>query len=170
VDSYHLPVLAVVEAMKWSSEVVGIQSHLPSLPGVSKDACLAQILLGQGHVHSCTITAKTGATLLLQQQEALSTLERCGDLDWSVFPLPTTTSKKDTQVWFGSSGQLLSNIPSLRSKELTIETLNSLSHPYRRVMMLIDGKRPIEEIARLASKTPQEVVTMLKTVEHLIHF
>jgi hypothetical protein len=167
VDSYHLPVLAVVEAMKGSPTVVGIQSRLSSLPGISKDACLAHITLGQGQVYSCTITARTGA-VLLQQQEALRALERCGDLDWNVSPLKATASQKDTQVQMGSPGQSMTNIPSLRGG-LTTETLNSLPHPYRRIIMLVDGKRTIEDIALLASKTPQEVVRMLRALERLIH-
>jgi hypothetical protein len=170
---YLLPVLAVVETMKILPEIVMLQAHLPLLPGVSKEPCLAQIILGQGHVSSCKITTtKTGA-VLLQQQEAYHALERCGDLEWSVLPAPflsPSASQKAALPRIGASGQYPSKVPSLSVKALTPEILASLSSPYRRVLALVDGKRSIEEIARLLNKTPQEVQQMLTTLPHLIQF
>ena len=170
---YLLPVLAVVETMKMLPDVVMLQAQLPSLPGISKEACLAQIILGQGRVHSCTITAAKTGTVLREQQEAYHALERCGDLNWSVLLAPSLyapASQKATLPYMVASGQYTSKIPSLRVKALTPEVLAPLSLPYRRVMMLVDGKRPIEEIARLLNKGPQEVQQMLAALEHLIQF
>ena len=168
---YHLPVQAVVETMKASPEIVMLQSHLSSLPGISKE-CFAQLILGQGGISSCVITATTGA-VLFQQQEALSALAHCGDLTWSVVPAPSlhatnvTLSQKDTRPHRGAAGQQLRSIP-FRRNTLTPEILASLSHAQRRVLVLVDGKRSIEEIAHLLSKTPQEVHQLLVPLQSLI--
>lgn len=168
---YLLPILAVVEAMMWSPDVVSLQSHLPSLPGVSKDACLAQVILGQGHMYSCTITTKAGA-ILREQQEAYKALEPCGDLEWilSKAPVSPPPSPQEARPNAERANARTAQIPVLRVKEIPAETLNRLTHRYRRVLLLVDGKRSVEEIARLASKTPQEVFHMLKALEHLIQF
>jgi len=169
---YLLPILAMVETMKGSPEVVVLQAFLSLLPGVTKDACLAQVTLGQGRIHSCTITTKTG-TVLREQLEAYQALERCGDLNWSVLPassLYAPASQKATPSRLDASDQPTSRVPSLRVQALTLEILEPLSNPYRRVIRLVDGKRSIEDIARLLNKTPQEVQQMLAALQHLIQF
>ncbi len=166
---YLLPILAVVEAMKFSPDVVMLQSHLPSLPGISKEACRAQVILGQGQVYSCTITTRTGA-VLRQHQEAYKVLEQCGDLEWTLSsaPFPSPPNPRAANPNTSTASAKMAPIPVLRVKELSAETLSSLAYPYRRVLLLVDGKRSVEEIARLASNTPQEVIHMLKALEHLI--
>ena len=166
---YLLPLLAVVETMKFSPDVVMLQSHLPSLPGVTKEACRAQVILGQGQVYSCTITTRTGA-VIRERQEAYKALEQCGDLEWilSSAPFPHPANPQTAQPNTSTASAKMAPIPVLRVKELSAETLSRLAYPYRRVLLLVDGKRSIEEIARLASKTPQEVVHMLNALEHLI--
>jgi hypothetical protein len=168
---YLLPVLAVVETMKWSPEVVMLQAHLSSLPGVSKDACLAQVILGQGSLYSCTITTRVGA-VLLERESAYHALEQCGDLEWSVAsaPSPQQAGPQVARSHAIPAVARAAQIPRLRVKELPAETLNRLAHPYRKVLLLVDGKRSLEEIARLAAKTPQEVAHMLKTLEQFIQF
>jgi hypothetical protein len=79
-------------------------------------------------------------------------------------------SPKATLSYRGTSGQPPSKVPSLRIPTLTPEILASFSHPYRRVLVLVDGKRSIDEMARLLNKTPQEVQQMLSTLPHLIQF
>jgi hypothetical protein len=171
---YHLPVQAVVETMKASPEMVMLQSHLSSLPGISKE-CFAQLILGQGGISSCVITATTTGAVLFQQQEALSALAHCGDLNWSVVPAPSlhatnvTIPQKDTRPHRGASGQQQRPLP-FRRNTLTPEILASLSHAQRRVLVLVDGKRSIEEIAHLLSKTPQEVHQLLVPLQSLIHY
>jgi hypothetical protein len=168
---YLLPVSAMVETMKMSPDVVMLQAQLPSLPGVSKEACLTQIILGQGRVYSCIITATKAGTVLREQQEAYHALERCGDLSWSVLPAPSRYApavQKTALPYIGTSGQHMSKIPSLRVKALTPEVLAPLPPPYRRIILLVDGKRTIEEIARLLNKEPQEVQQILAALGHLI--
>ena len=167
---YLLPILAMIEIMKWSPDTVVLQAHLVALPGVSNEACLAQVMLGQGNLSSCTITTTMGA-VLLQQQEAYQALERCGELHWSVFPassLSTSISQTNPPFRVEPSDQHSSMIPSRRVSTITSETLATLSHRSKRVLALVDGKRSIDVIAQLLSISPYEVQQKLKALSHLI--
>jgi predicted transcriptional regulator len=87
-----------------------------------------------------------------------------------VLPAPSApASQKATLPPMGASGQLTSKVPSLRVPA-TPEILEPLSHPYRRIVRLVDGRRSIDEIARLLNKEPQEVQPMLAALGHLIQF
>jgi hypothetical protein len=170
---YLLPVVAVVETMKDLPDVVMLQAHLSSLPGVSKDACLAQIILGQGQVYSCKIIATRTGIVLREQQEAYHALERCGDVNWSVRPEPSLHAPvrpQTTSPPTATDRMFPRQIPSLRVSRLSPEILEPLSHPYRRVLRLVDGGRSIEDIARLLNKEPQEIQQMLAALPHLIQF
>jgi hypothetical protein len=159
--------------MKVLPDMVMLQAHLSSLPGVSKEACLAQIILGQGHVWDCQITATRTDTVLLTQKEAYHALERCGDVTWRVRPAPVSHAlvrPQATRPPIAPSGTVSAKIPSLRVSRLSSEILAPLSHPYQRVLRLIDGKRSIEDIARLLGKQPQEIQQMLAAMPHLIQF
>jgi len=150
-----------------------LQAHLSSLPGVSKDACLAQIILGQGRISSCTITSTKTGTVLRAQQEAYHALERCGDLDWSVLPVPSLhlPEKPGARGSLRSgSGRLSGRAPSLRIPQLSPEILEPLANPYRRVLLLVDGRRSVAEIAYLLNREPYEIEQMLAAVPHLIQF
>jgi hypothetical protein len=87
-NRFVLPLVAVAETMRTSPEVVVLQARLSSLPGISKQACLAQVIVGQGRIHSCTISTLTG-TLLREQKEAYHVLEQQGDLEWTLLPHPS---------------------------------------------------------------------------------
>ncbi len=170
---YLLPVVAVVETMKESPDMLLLQAQLPSLPGVAKDACFAQIILGQGRLFSCTITSTKTGTVLRAAQEAYHALERCGDLDWSVLPAPSLhpPAQQPTRVSPRNvSGRLSVKAPSLRVPQLSPEILEPLSNPYRRVLLLVDGRRSIEEIAYLLNREPYEIEQMLAALPHLIHW
>jgi hypothetical protein len=170
---YLLPLVAVVETMKALPDMVMLQAHLSSLPGVSKGACLAQIILGQGHVWDCKITATRTDTVLLTQKEAYHALERCGDVNWCVLPAPVSHAPVRPQATLppvATDGTFPAKTPSLRVSELTPEILAPLSHPYRRVLGLVDGRRSLADIARLLNKEPQEIQQMLTALPHLIQF
>lgn len=159
---YLLPLVALVEAMKASPETVELQTHL-SLPGV-KGPCCAHVILRQGQVYACSITTRSGV-VLRQHQEAYKIVEQRGDLEWILSPSPLSSPQAAQP---NAATAASKRTPPVRRSDPSAETLNRLAYPYRRVLLLVDGKRSVEEIARLASKTPQEVMDILKALGHLI--
>jgi len=106
---YRLPVSAMVEILKASMEQVVLRAQLPAVPGVSKKACLARLIVGQGTVCSCAVTTPNGE-ILLKHQEAYQALLRCGDLEWLVEPFPgfSPLSKAPADIQ-----QMLASVPHL---------------------------------------------------------
>ena len=167
---YRLPILAMVEMLKGGSTSMILQAQLAPLPGLSRSTCTAQIIVGRDGWQSCAIISLEGITLR-EQKEAYLTLQRCGDLDWSVVATPSLTDDANRQErlpWAYPSGKLQS-VPSLRVK-LTDDHLRPLHHPYRQALILVDGTRTIEEIAWMLHKAPQEVQQIFAALPHLIEY
>jgi len=53
------PLEAIVEAMKNFPEIVSLQAQLSSVPNLTREACIAEVTVGQGRLHSCAITTPT---------------------------------------------------------------------------------------------------------------
>ncbi|HEU5382850.1 MAG TPA: hypothetical protein VFV38_46170 [Ktedonobacteraceae bacterium] len=173
---YRLPVQAMLAVVQSSAQRVLLLAQPPSLPGISKRGCVVHLVLGQGAVCSCQITDAVG-TVLAQDQEAYQVLLQCGDLQWQVMALhehtPTSASRVSGSGFREKIPQNVSvppSIPTLRVSPLPPETLASFSHRYRMLLVLVDGKRSIAEIARLLSKSPADIQQMLATVRHLVQF
>lgn len=178
---YRLPVTAMVEILKASVEQVVLRAQLPALPGISKKACLVQLIVGQGNMCFCAVTTP-GGEILLKQQEAYQALLNCGDLEWRVepfpgFPPPESQSQSPSNRTSHALSHALTAqeeerccIPILRMSPLPSETLAAFTHSYRMVLALVDGRRSIHEIARLLSKSPADIQQMLASVPHLVHF
>ncbi|MGH2509621.1 MAG: hypothetical protein ACRDHZ_19765 [Ktedonobacteraceae bacterium] len=175
---YHLPVVAMVETMKSSPNEVLLQAQCTALPGVSKQVCVAHVIVGQGLIHSCTIVGETGM-LLLHQRAAYEALVQCGDLEWQVLPAPVTPFSTGVRhkatgtlghppEHAGSADTLGGCIPILRVCPLPRETLATFPHGSRIALVLIDGKRSITTIAQLLHKTPQEIRHLFEHLPHLI--
>lgn len=174
---YRLPLGAMVEVMKGAAEPVVLYTQVSALPGVSKKACQIQVVLGRGSLFSCCVTDASGK-VLLQQQEAYQALLPCEDLEWNVAPFPISTPSEPAQVADRStlareqdttSGGVSFCIPTLRVCPLPSETLAAFLYPYRTVLVLVDGRRSIHEIARLLSKSPADIQQMLASAPHLVH-
>ncbi len=161
---YLLPIEAIVEVMKDLPEIVLLQAELPSVPNVTKNACVAEVIVGQGRLHSCAIVTRAGQ-FLLQQKEAYITLQQYGDLEWSLH-LPAQERPPPQQIT-----HFLSKGPSRVVQALTPTQIQTLSHTHKNVFALVDGINTVEHIARLLTKSPQEVQRMLRDLQdmHLIH-
>ncbi|MGH2506177.1 MAG: hypothetical protein ACRDHZ_01955 [Ktedonobacteraceae bacterium] len=172
---YCLPLMALVETMRSSPHHVVLQTQLATLPGVSKRSCVAQVLLGQGAVHTCTIWGEAG-TVLVQQQAAYEALARCGDLEWEMVATPVTTRTAERQYGasvIGTSGEPEMreepwSIPTLRVTPLPRDVLAAFPHGSRIALVLIDGKRSMAEIAHLLNKTPQEIQQIFAQMPNLV--
>jgi hypothetical protein len=157
VTSYLLPLEVLVELMKDFPEQVLLQAPLSSLPGFSKEPCVASMVVGAGSIYSCMIKdAKTGK-VLKKGPEAVIALRACGELHWMLQrqellcesgPL-SHTLKKET-----------GNLPR-RTATVTSMQMQALPHTLRKVLSLVNGTNSLEHIAYLLNKSPQEVSQLL---------
>jgi hypothetical protein len=170
---YRLPLIAMVETMKSSPTCVLLQAQLASLPEISKQACVAHVLVGQGILHTCRIVGATG-NLLLHQRAAYEALIRYGDVDWLVLPAPFYTvgqsNGRSVTKALGSTANPIDtgNVPTLRVSPLPREILDQVPRGLRIALVLVDGKRSIAEIAQVLRKTPHEIQHIFVQVPHLV--
>jgi len=161
---YLLPLEAIVEAMKNFPEIVSLQAQLSSVPNLTREACIAEVTVGQGRLHSCAITTPTGQ-YLLQQKEAYTIIQQYGDLEWSLHtttPLPMQERPPPRQMSPPSSGK-----PSRCVPTLTPVQTRTLQHMHKNVFALVDGVKTVEHIARLLTKSPQEVQHILRDLQEM---
>lgn len=72
--------------MKESPFLIQLQTCLASLPDITTEVCFAELIVGQGKMHVCKITTRTGH-LLLEHKEAITHLQQCGSVEWSLLPM-----------------------------------------------------------------------------------
>lgn len=164
---YHLPVEAMIAIMASSRQSVLLLAHLPALAGFATQGCLARIVLEQGALRTCLIIRKSGV-VLLQNQGAYAALLRCGDLEWRVIRPADLAASGPAQSVMGASEHTQWGIPRLRVTSLHRDLLTSFPRSQRVVLVLVDGKRSIEEIAHLLSKSPHDIQQMLADIGHLV--
>ena len=153
---YVLPAAAVIETMK-NANVVRLQTHVPPLPGQTEEST-AELVVGQGKIHSCCIVTKSGAPLFMHA-EALKVLEQLGDLEWSIYQAPTDIA--------GAIRRKGEEIPRRMVPCLSLAQEQVLSRREKQVFALVDGKRSIETIAHilhLESSAAQEILQKLREV------
>lgn len=157
---YILPAAAIIETMKQQRDVVAFRAPLPEgrhLPSALRATpCFAEIVLGNGTLHSCTIFT-SGGTLVCEQQEAMRLLQGLGDLEWVLHSLPlspTPGSPPQTEQTYSASPEMVPRKAPLVGSATPAEPL---THRQRRVWLLIDGQRSVRELASLLCLSPQEI-------------
>ena len=138
-NQYRLPVGAMIAMLQSSRQSVLLLSHLPDLPGLTKQGCLARMVLEQGALHSCLIT-RPGGAVLLQDQDAYDALVRCGDLEWRVIRPADLAASKQAEPVAGVLEQQPWGIPRLRVPSLQRDMLASFPRSQRVALVLVDGR------------------------------
>lgn len=176
VEHYLLPIAVLLETTRDLPEIASLRAQMPSVPGVWKETCIAEIIVGCGCIYTCTIITTAGQ-LLLQQEAALHALEHLGELEWTLGPsLPSGT------LFLHQEGQWLqqSNTPPQRDGTIPQRTdvfampalLERLPRRQKQVFLLADGQKQAYEIARLLGLEPSEVERLLCQLhhQHLIYY
>lgn len=177
VEHYLLPLAVLLETIRDVSETVSLRTEVLSVPGISEEICMAEIIVGRGCLYACTITTTEGQ-LLLQQDAALRALEHLGELEWVLSPcLPLGTPLPHQE---GSWLQQSSTPPLQRDGAVPRRTdvfsmpalLERLPRRQKQVLLLADGHKQTSEIARLLGLEPQEIERLLRQLyrQHLIHY
>ena len=146
-QSYPLDLTTILYILQGQSGQ--LQTTLEGLPGI-REPCRASLILTNGKVTSCSLTTRRGA-LLAQGQRVLDLLAGLGIVEWLWEP------------GAGSSLQLPSKAASnaspvpRRREPLRQDALLACTRTQRRVLGLVDGRRPIQEIAALLAVPPADV-------------
>ena len=155
------------EAVRISSDVETLSAALPFVPGYQREAGEVALILGQGCVHTCTIRAADGLSLL-QGGEALKTLERLGSLEWHVQRMadssdawsPNSEVGQDTRQSQEHAAEHI--IPHRLVAHLSPVQQQKLSRHHRQIFSLVDGFRSIASIAALLHLSPDQVARLLQ--------
>lgn len=175
-ERYQLPIGVLLETIKDVPELLSLRAQLSSVPGISEEACLAEMVMGAGCIHACTITSTTGQ-LLLWQRAAFSVLEQLGELEWTIDSLPSFPSipqpfGEGSQSSATPSQQRYEAIPQRAGSFVTPALLEGLPRRQKHILLLADGHKQASDIARLLGLSPQEVELLLSQLhhQHLIYY
>jgi len=177
-EHYQLPIAVLLETVKDVPELLSLRTQLSSIPGISEEPCLAEIVVEAGRIHACTITTAKGQ-LLLRQHAVFSALEQLGELEWTIDPLPAFpglpqpfAGGSQSQPGALSLQQRCEAIPQRAGSLVTPTLLEGLPRRQKHVLLLADGHKQASDIARLLGLHPQEVELLLSQLhhQHLIHY
>ena len=169
---YTLPVSAILQTLRdQKNGMTALSASLPFVPGYQQEAGEVVLVLGQGHVQTCTIRSHAGLQLV-QGGEALKALEQLGNLEWQVQGF---RGSGDAGQRADSSGQDPAwpqehssdqHIPRRRAATLSPTQQQTLSRRHRQVFALVDGARSVADIAALLHLSTDEVARLLGELHH----
>lgn len=127
-----------------------------------KGECVALLQLSSGIVISCMIQKMDGQ-MVLSSAEALNALMHIGQQDWT-FNLQAQTSTAPVKVNTALS------VPANTPKRVDVVVQRVFSHlerKQRRVLLMIDGQRNIDEIATLLWQTYEETEALIRQLRSI---
>ncbi len=161
--TYQLPLEVIVETMQGLREQVALRACVPALPGLLKQEAVAQIVVDESGLQRCVITNPASGLTLFAQGEAFNVLRRCGTLGWTLLRQASELASVPADVVPARAHAGLpsgSPIPR-RQVELTPGQLLALSPAQKNVYALVNGSYPLERIAQVLAKAPQEISRIL---------
>lgn len=164
---YHLPLNAMIETMRCWPQTMQLTSHLAAIPGLPREEYRIHLVVREGEVLSCTISAATGLTL--QGERALEAVQCCGTLSWQLSAphLSLLPAQELPGAVPAAPAQDARPRPRRRIESPEALLIRSWSHLQRQVFLLTDGNRSIAHIAALVGKSPHEVqAVLMKLAEH----
>ncbi len=168
---YRLPVNVLLQALRDQKGITVLSASLPSVPGYQQEAGEVVLMLGQGHVQTCTIRSRDDL-LLVQGGEALKALEQLGSLEWSVQGFRGSgdawPKKSSTEAAYAWPQEHLTeeHIPRRRVAALPLPQQETLPRRQRQVFALSDGTHSVATIATLLHLSTEEVARLLHELQH----
>lgn len=164
---YQLPVTILIDTMRDLHATVALHAHIASLPEGWNEACLAELIMVQGAIQTCTIRTTEGH-LLLQQEAAFHMLERLGKLEWTLHvSFPSEPYHHAAQM----DTPLSTKEPSWKTASPMVPAmLGILSHRQRHVLLLTENQKCPQEIAHLLGVSLFQVEQILEQLasHHMI--
>ncbi len=168
-ERYLLPITALLASTRGVHQEIVFHAHLSS-QRISQEACEVSLRVRAGSMLSCEITEARGGYILLQREEAIDALKPLGLLEWYQVSLRAseaegTHERRLLAEQHGSPWPPTQQIPCRLTHECP-----ALDHASRRVFLLVDGTRSVQQIAHLLGKSPEEIREILRLLQedHLI--
>lgn len=159
---YLLPVSVLLETMQGLHATMLLRASLSALPKGWDKECVADVVIVQGTLHTCTISTVEGH-LLLQQEAAVQALARMGTLEWTM--LPPAMSPPTPPVPGQPPAVSQQAAPDWKAVPLSPELLTTLAHRQKQALLLVGGGKRPEEIARLLQLSLPDVERILEELQ-----
>lgn len=157
-ETYLLDLTTLLQILARQKQSGVLQAEDVRLPG-SRQATRAYLVLVQGKIESCTLFPKTGTGIIAEGATALHILYELGALEWRWTPNLPHIALTEEQRTAPSTGRLPRRTAYAETAAFT------LPRNHKRVLALIDGKRPIDKIASVLAFTNRH--ELLKVLSEL---
>jgi hypothetical protein len=175
-----LPLALLLQILEAHGQTCQLWTEVPpgqlSLQGTLHTTCQAEVVVVQGKVHTCLLRERESGQVLQEGRNALEQLSRCGQLQWNV--RPDGASSRVTRpshlllTAVPEEGHWVQRPPPQHVEPLTPRQLETLARKHRQVLLLANGQRDVETLARMTHCSPEHVETILDDLVawHLIRF
>ncbi len=161
---YLLPITALLASTRGVHQEIVFHTHLSS-QRISQEACEVSLRVRAGSMLSCEITEAREGRILSQREEAIDALKPLGLLEWYQVSLRASEAE-GTHKRRPLAEQLGSPWPPTQQRpcRLTREC-PALDHACRRVFLLVDGTRSVQQIASLLGNPPGDIMRILRQLQ-----
>lgn len=124
---------------------------------------MVQLHVSDGAMLSCEIKTATGGTLLRQEQ-AIAALNTLGMLEWQRVPAPFQAYRGEEKDEQKTLVRQIGSPLALTYERIPVRRVHNAEisdHSHRRVFLLIDGARNVQQIAKLLGRSSAEIVDIL---------
>jgi hypothetical protein len=179
-STYSLPLALLLQILEAHGQTCTLWAEVPpgQLPAYSPlhTTCQAEVVVMQGNVHTCLLRERESGQVLQEGRNAFEQLSHCGQLQWSVRPdgaaSRATRSSRLSLTSVSEEGRWVHRPPPQRVEPLTPRQLETLARKHRQVLLLANGQRDVETLARMTHCSPEQLETILDDLAawHLIRF
>lgn len=160
---YHLSITLLLASTRGIQQELSFQSCVK----ISGEECRVHLRVHDGSMLSCEMR-DAGGSLLVQHEEAIQRLKPLGMLEWhrTSSPFEHGEGSPEQQLVSWQRGPSLEARAEPIPVRLSINAdLSTLDHVHRRVLLLVDGHRNVQQIAILLRKDPEEILAILAVLQ-----
>jgi hypothetical protein len=174
-STYSLPLALLLQILEGHGQTCQLWAEVPpgrlSAQGALHTICQAELVVVQGKVHTCLLRESETGHVLLEGRNAFEQLIRSGQLQWHVRPdvLSPSAARASPISPTTVPGEALQ---AQRVDPLPSGQIETLERRHRQVLLLADGQRDIETLARMTHCSAEQIDVILRDLAawHLIRF
>ena len=178
-STYILKLTLLLQILEGHGQTCQLWAEVPtgqfSIQGTPHTTCQAELVVAQGKVRTCLLCERETRHVLLEGRNAFEQLTRSGQLQWHVRPdvsSMTTRSSLVPPAAVPEEGLWAQRSPPQRMEPLPPRQVETLERKHRQVLLLADGRRNIEALARMTHCSAEQLHAILDDLAawHLIQF